>query len=254
LHGGRAAHAWGARSAVHWLRAYNAGAEHPVHLLGIDVSESGGTLLPALTPVAGYLNEVDREVGDEVAAVIRLAERLAAGSALAAVFAWSALGVAGQDELTARLTRLSLRFEAPRPLYVERGDEDSYERMLRHLRAPSVETTPMGLHLREALGEDYVAIALTTTATEIPDMEPDPGRAVGFRVVVKEAGAPLPGSVEAALVDSGHGDRITLTPLRGTDSFERIRTQGAYMETPLADPFDAVISLPRASLDAELGI
>jgi erythromycin esterase len=113
---------------------------------------------------------------------------------------------------------------------------------------------PMGLHLHRALGDDYRAVALTHTAGSVPEMYPDADAAVGFTVAEAPLPAPEPGSVEAGLADAGLGDQVTLTSLRapGAPPLDAIRTQSALMRTPLAEAFDAVLSVPSATRDPDV--
>ncbi|WP_329034386.1 erythromycin esterase family protein [Streptomyces sp. NBC_01725] len=112
----------------------------------------------------------------------------------------------------------------------------------------------MGGHLRHTLGRDYRAIALTHTADHVPEMYPDPARAVGFTLADASLDAPVPGSVEAALIDAGLGGRITLTGLgqsprdaAGEPLLNRIRSQSATVSASLPLAFDAVLSVPTVT-------
>ncbi|WP_405821807.1 erythromycin esterase family protein [Streptomyces sp. NBC_00838] len=112
----------------------------------------------------------------------------------------------------------------------------------------------MGGHLHHALGGEYRAIALTHTADHVPEMYPDPASAVGFTLADARLEAPVPGSVEAALVDAGLGGRITLTGLgrsprdaAGAPLLNRIRSQSATVSAPLPLAFDAVLSVPTVT-------
>ncbi|MFF2185394.1 erythromycin esterase family protein [Streptomyces sp. NPDC058155] len=112
----------------------------------------------------------------------------------------------------------------------------------------------MGGHLHHTLGRDYRAIALTHTADHVPEMYPDPARTVGFTLADASLEAPVPGSVEAALIDAGLGGRITLTGLArsprdaaGAPLLNRIRSQSATVSGPLPLAFDAVLSVPTVT-------
>lgn len=107
---------------------------------------------------------------------------------------------------------------------------------------------PMGQHLARMLGDDYRSIAVTHTADHVPEMYPDASAPVGFTLSEATLPAPEPGSVEAALVDAGLGGEITLTDVRGS-AFTGIRTQSAVLHTPIADAFDAVLSVPTVTRD-----
>ncbi|MER7988123.1 erythromycin esterase family protein [Streptomyces noursei] len=117
-------------------------------------------------------------------------------------------------------------------------------------------TLPMGHHLARTLGPDYRAVAVTHTADHVPEMVLDARRAVGFTVADTPLAPPEPGSVEAALIDAGLGDRITLTDLRrpprdtdGEPLPNRIRSQSATLTTPVPAAFDAVLATPTVTRD-----
>lgn len=110
---------------------------------------------------------------------------------------------------------------------------------------------PMGQHLARMLGEDYVAVAVTHTAAQVPEMRPDASSPVGFTVVDADLPQPAPGSIEHALGEAGLAGEITLTDLRQAPAagLDGIRTQSAVIRTPLPDAFDAVISTPTVTRD-----
>lgn len=115
---------------------------------------------------------------------------------------------------------------------------------------------PMGAHLAEMLGEDYVAIAVTHTADRVPEMRPDQTAPVGFVVEDAVLPDPPPSSIEAALIHAGLASQLTLTDLHqapttpdGRPLLRQIRTQTAYMDAPLDTAFDAVIATPTATRD-----
>ncbi|MFG6193559.1 erythromycin esterase family protein [Nonomuraea sp. JJY05] len=113
---------------------------------------------------------------------------------------------------------------------------------------------PMGYHLARGLGAQYRAVGLTHTADHVPDMVwPAEDSALGFRVETVKMAAPPEGSLERALAHAGFDAQITLTDLRSPDpavtSLERIRSQSAVMELPVAQTFDAVLCTPTATTD-----
>lgn len=114
---------------------------------------------------------------------------------------------------------------------------------------------PMGYHLARDLGPRYRAVGLTHTAGEIPEMSwPAPeGSTLGFTVEPVPLDPPAPGSVEGALAEAGLASDITLTDLRSPSpvvaSLERMRSQGATMDLPVARSFDAILTVPTATLD-----
>ncbi|MFJ5676509.1 erythromycin esterase family protein [Streptomyces sp. NPDC093097] len=118
---------------------------------------------------------------------------------------------------------------------------------------------PMGGHLVRTLGDAYRTVAVTHTADHIPEMCLDEHSPVGFTVRDTPLASPEPGSVEAALLDAGLGDRITLTDLRrsprdtaGTPLLNRIRAQSAVVTTAIPAAFDAVLSVPEVTRDSSV--
>ncbi|MFF2809096.1 erythromycin esterase family protein [Streptomyces sp. NPDC058000] len=118
---------------------------------------------------------------------------------------------------------------------------------------------PMGYHLARTLGTDYRAVAVTHTTDHVPEMVLDARSSVGFTVADTPLAAPEPGSVEAALIDAGLGDRITLTDLRrpprdadGTPLPNGIRSQSATLPTSVPTAFDAVLAVPTVTRDASV--
>jgi erythromycin esterase len=117
-----------------------------------------------------------------------------------------------------------------------------------------LQVLPMGLHLDRALGDDYVAIGLTSgggrTAGLHPDADVDP---YGFRVEDAPLEPPAPGSIEAALAGAGLG-LAELRPARGgTAGPDRMRLDTGYLSTPVADAFDAIVHVPETTVAADLG-
>ncbi|MEV7570076.1 erythromycin esterase family protein [Streptomyces tanashiensis] len=123
----------GVDGPLRWIRRHNHTAPAPVRFAGIDIPAAGGSLLPALAPVADYLRQVDPDTLPLAQRAMRIAESFAGASAAAAVPAWTRLPAADQDALTSTLARLLIRFRAVAPLYVSRGDRHSYDIALHRL-------------------------------------------------------------------------------------------------------------------------
>lgn len=123
----------GMEAPLRWVRRHNRTAERPVRFAGVDIPAAGGSLAPALTPVADYLREVDPEVLPLAERALRIAETFAGDSGAVSAPAWARLDAADQDALSAALTRLLIRFRAIEPLYVSRSDQPSYDIALRRL-------------------------------------------------------------------------------------------------------------------------
>jgi erythromycin esterase len=118
---------------LRWIRRHNHATARPVRFAGIDIPAAGGSLLPALVPVADYLRRIDSETLPILEEAMRIAASFAGHSGAVAAPAWARLSTAEQDTLTANLTRLLIRFRSVEPLYVSRGDQQGYDIALRRL-------------------------------------------------------------------------------------------------------------------------
>lgn len=116
---------------------------------------------------------------------------------------------------------------------------------------------PMGLYLERALGDDYRAIGTTTVDDHTSEMQIDLSTEVGFTVVDQSLPAPETGSLEAAVVSAGFGDRPTFVALRGAPatgpSFDRIRAQSGYLTGDVKAGYDGVVVVPRVTVQRDLG-
>jgi erythromycin esterase len=116
---------------------------------------------------------------------------------------------------------------------------------------------PLGMYLHRMLGDAYRVIGTTTTGAVSSEMELDPSVPVGFRVVQAALDPPQPGSLEATLLAAGFGDLPTLASLHRASaaglSFQRIRAQSGYLTCDVAAAYDAIISLPRLTVQHDLG-
>ncbi|MER6514643.1 erythromycin esterase family protein [Nonomuraea sp. NPDC001636] len=306
----------GVDGPLRYLRRHNATATTPVRFTGIDVPAAGGSLLPALEPVADYLRKVDPETLPVAEEAIRIAASFAGSSAASAAPAWTRLPAAEQDALSAALSRLLVRFRAVEALYLSRGEQRDYDVALRRLEAAShadygfrvmaklyagtgmtADTSardsfmagsvlwhlersapgtrvvlvahnahiqrepvffdghltgyPMGHYLRRALGDDYLALGLTSVAGHTADMRLDEEAAFGFAVDNTPLQPPEQGSVEAGFHDAGLG--LGLADLRRARQElpagpDRTRIQSAYLHTPVLDAFSAMISTPISTV------
>ncbi|MYW21152.1 erythromycin esterase family protein [Streptomyces sp. SID2955] len=125
----------GLREPVRYVRRHNRTAAEPVSFAGIDVPAAGGSLLPALAPVADYLRRIDPEALPALQRASTIAASFAGDSAAVAAPAWARLAATDQDTLSALLARLLIRFRALKPLYLSRGDRHGYDTALRCLEA-----------------------------------------------------------------------------------------------------------------------
>ncbi|MFJ4839932.1 erythromycin esterase family protein [Streptomyces sp. NPDC088746] len=125
----------GLQDPLRFIRRHNRTTAEPVRFAGIDIPAAGGSLLPALDPVADYLRRIDPETLPTVRSATTIAASFAGDSAAVAAPAWARLATTDQDTLSALLARLLIRFRSLEPLYVSRGDRPSYDTALRCLEA-----------------------------------------------------------------------------------------------------------------------
>ncbi|MEU2872733.1 erythromycin esterase family protein [Streptomyces olivoreticuli] len=304
------------------LRRHNPTATRPVRFAGVDIPAAGGSLLPALAPLTGYLRDTDPDLLPLVEAATGIAGRIAATSGALAAPAWARLDTTEQDALTAALMRLLTRFRSLRPLYVDRSGQYAYDvalwrveaachadysframaglfagsglpgdtsarevymagSVLWHLEhsAPGTRMVlaahnghiqktpvsfdggfgalPMGHHLQRALGDDYFALGVTSTAGHTAEMHLDEAARFGFTVENRPLDPPEPGSVEAAFDAAGTGLSVAglrPAPRPPSGGPDRIRLQGAYLHTPVLDAFDGMLHVPSSTVaeDADL--
>ncbi|MDI5976150.1 erythromycin esterase family protein [Amycolatopsis magusensis] len=123
----------GVDEPLRWIRQYNRTAATPVRFAGLDLPAAGGSLLPALAPVADYLRRIDPETLPSLQDAMRIAESFGGDSGAVAAPAWARLATTEQDTLSAILARLLIRFRALEPLYVSRGDQPGYDLARRRL-------------------------------------------------------------------------------------------------------------------------
>ncbi|GAB7035692.1 erythromycin esterase family protein [Streptomyces sp. NPDC021749] len=312
------------RDTLRWLRARNATAPHPVRFAGLDVPAAGGSLAPALEPVAGYLADVDPGAVRYVRTALELAEPLAGGSGLVPAHARLSLDPAVQDRLSAALGRLLNRVTVMREIYTEHRGRQAYEDALadvwaawrldqmqramsellggapdaadlaardRYLAdsllglldrsAPGTRIviaahnahiqrtanpagsplarTPMGHALARELGADYVSMALTSGGGRTVANVPDPAHPAGMRQSATDAPPATPDSVEALF--AGVPEAPALVDTRALRAHARqhdlpepssIRMDDGFLPVPALDAYDAVLSVPRTTLTADL--
>ena len=301
---------------LRWLHRHNAHAANAVRFAGVDIPAAGGSLLPALEPLAEYVRKVDPESMPRLEEALRIASKFAGASMAVASPGWARLETAEQNALTSVLTRLRIRFRAAVLLYVSRSDQLSYETALRQLEAAcyadyhfsamadlyagrglmadttdreiymaesvrwhlnhaaldsrmvlqahnahiqktaisyggQLSTFPMGQHIERAMGDEYFAIALTSTSGQTADMVLDEKARFGFTIKNQPLPQPPPCSIEKAFVDAGLGLAVVnlrKVPRDGLESPDRMQMQGDFVETPVVDAFDAVINIPHTTV------
>jgi erythromycin esterase len=115
------------RDMLRWLRAHNAASTPPVRFAGIDVPSAAGSLLPSLSPLAGYLATVDPAARQLLDAAVEIATGVAGATQAQAASGYLALAPARADALTAALSRLADRFDALAPSYLDAGGRVAFD-------------------------------------------------------------------------------------------------------------------------------
>lgn len=128
-----------------------------------------------------------------------------------------------------------------------------------------IQVYPMGYHLARMLGEQYAAVGVTSSAGTTAALEPDgTSEPYGFAVQDVPLAPPEAGSVEAAFTKSDAG--LSLANLRALrndmanlgeqpDNYgpDRTRMDSAYIHTPIAAAFDAMLHVPTSNVAEDLG-
>jgi erythromycin esterase len=253
-----------------------------VRFAGLDVPGSNATPQVALAHLREHAPEV-------VARLSELTGRYAGEHTLLALRGYAALPHTDRDEITALLAALRQRVSDPvaahevhllqaldaglrgDPAARDRGMADTVQWLLDRggpgtrimiaaanvhiqrtpLQTPALQVPVLGSHLAEALGADYVAIAVSGAAGTIAARRADPAAPGGVRVDPVALAPAEPGSVEAAVPA---GTLVDLRPARdaaaGPGRPDRMRLMDQFLPTPVADAFDAVMVLPRVSYAA----
>jgi erythromycin esterase len=132
-----AAAEWGASDLMEWLREHNSASRVPTRFVGVDLAEAGGALRPVLEPLAELMAQADPESEELVRRAVSIGDEFlnTVDSGAAAAHAWGGLPTGTQNELTAVLSRLALRFDAVRPLMEDRVGAAAVRRAERLLAA-----------------------------------------------------------------------------------------------------------------------
>ncbi|WP_222263017.1 erythromycin esterase family protein [Modestobacter marinus] len=115
------------RDMFRWVRARNAASTPPVRFAGIDVPSAAGSLLPSLSPLAGYLAAVDPAARQLLDAAVDIATGIAGTTQAQAAPDYLALDPALADALTAALSRLADRFDALAPTYLDAAGQAAFD-------------------------------------------------------------------------------------------------------------------------------
>lgn len=286
-----------------WMRAHNRTATEPLRWAG--TVPGGGSPLPELDAVAGYLHAADPDAMPLLEQAVDRARRYHDPEVFMTLSRYATQDPVDQDALSAALSRLLFRMETMAA--TQRGSQHQHEHAaaLRHLGhawrldhfhrdvagrglpvgsasldacmaeavlhlledAPEARIVlalhnvhirkvphaaglfPAGYHLAQALGDDYLAIAVTGGRGRTGRVRPAAERP-GFEV----SDVPLPPltehSIETALDTEA---ALTIADLRAArdigdaESFQQTRMEDYFMDVPVFDAFDAIARVPETS-------
>jgi pimeloyl-ACP methyl ester carboxylesterase len=158
------------------------------------------------------------------------------------------------------------KFIASRILYAvehgQPGDRIAYVAHNNHLQKTPVMfdgelvAYPVGLFLARALGDRYVAVALTHLGSRVPEMAVPAPTSVGFAIETVAIEPPRANSIESAASTAASASAMQIVrPHAATapsESLGSIRSQSAVSDITPAS-FDAAIVVDRASIDEAAG-
>ncbi|WP_114750940.1 erythromycin esterase family protein [Pleomorphovibrio marinus] len=110
---------------------------------------------------------------------------------------------------------------------------------------------PMGQRLKYALGNDYMALGMTSYAGNTAALYPEKDSKFGFRVDNFQLEQAKEGSVEKALKDAGVTNAfVSFKDFRGDDPSipNLIRFDTIYTETNLKEAFDGVFQMEKSTV------
>jgi erythromycin esterase len=121
------------QSAFEWLRRWNREPGHrPVHVYGIDLPGSAGSMVPALRWLTGYLERVDPATAARVRTdLIPAAARVEGPFWQPAARRYDSLPAPARDSLKRNVASLLATVRARRAAYLKRADRSEYEWALR---------------------------------------------------------------------------------------------------------------------------
>lgn len=121
---------------------------------------------------------------------------------------------------------------------------------------PGSTTLPMGQHLAQQLGKDYVAIGLTSSKGDTAALYPDENATHGFRVEKTLLDNPIPNSIESVFTNAELGtSSINLKQIpREYEMPTYTRCDSEYLEIPIQESFDGLIHIPHSHVIKEINM
>ncbi|MCP5500202.1 MAG: erythromycin esterase family protein [Leptospiraceae bacterium] len=113
---------------------------------------------------------------------------------------------------------------------------------------------PMGQRLADELGDDYIALGITSEGGHTAALYPDEKGKFGFRIENTKLDIPKEGSIEKLLADAQmHNGILGFKNIpRGSNDPKQIRFDSDYIETSVFDAFDGIIQIPISSVADEI--
>ena len=214
-----------------WMRAHNHTAPRGLRLVGTDVPGSGGSPLPALEQVAGYLRRFDPDVFPLAERAADLVGRYHDPATFTALGRYATLDHAAQDALTATLSRLLARMESMAAWQASQHRSREHATALWHLRGAwhldhlHRDVAGRGLPLADAARDAFMAESVLRLLEDGP---PD------LRVVV-----------------ASHNIHLQKTTIAGDDAFGHF-PQGYHLAQALGEDYLAIAATSNRGRTAQI--
>jgi erythromycin esterase len=214
-----------------WMRAHNRTARRRLRLVGTDVPGSGGSPLPAVEAVAGYLREADPDALPLAEQAIGLVGRYHHPATFMALGRYAALDHAAQDELTATLSRLLARMESMAAWQASRYRGREHATALWHLRG--------AWHL------DHMHRDVAGRGLPLADAARDAFMAESVLRLLED------GPPELRVVVASHNIHLQKTPITGDGAFGHF-PQGYHLAQALGKGYLAVAATSIGGRTAQI--
>ena len=214
-----------------WMRAHNRTATRRLRLVGTDVPGSGGSPLPALEAVAGYLRGADPDALPLAEQAIGLVDRYHDPATFAALGRYATLDHATQDALTATVSRLLARMESMAAWQASQHHGREHATALWHLR---------GVWHLDHLHRDVAARGLA-----VADAARDVFMAESVLRLLED------GPPDLRVVVASHNIHLQKTPITGDGAFGHF-PQGYHLAQALGEDYLAIAATSNHGRTAQI--
>ena len=214
-----------------WMRAHNRTAARSLRVVGTDVPGSGGSPLPALEQVAGYLRGADPDALPLVEQAIELVGRYHDPATFQALGRYAALDHTAQDELTAIVSRLLARMESMAAW------QASHHRGREHATAR--------WHLRGAWHLDHLHRDVAGRGLAVADASRDAFMAESVLRLLED------GPPDLRVVVASHNIHLQKTTIAGDDAFGHF-PQGYHLAQALGEDYLAIAATSNHGRTAQI--